>query len=90
MRVTHEIAAVIAQELISDKIQRCRHMATTIHIGEEISSIVDQKGIHPIFLADQPEFFHRSRRYFIDFGNDPPPKPALFLHAPLSRRKMIR
>jgi len=62
-------------------------MATAIHISKEISAIVDQKGIHPILLANQPKLFHRSRRHFMHLSNDPSTSPALCLHAPLVAEK---
>src|SRR5215470_6071069 len=81
------MAAVLAQELVSNKIQRRCHVAATINICKKVSTVVDQESVDSILLADKPEFFHRSRRYVLDFRNHCPPRSASFLHSLLVAQK---
>jgi hypothetical protein len=53
----------------------------------KVASIVDQKAVQAILLADQPKLFNGSRGEIADFGNYPPATPALDRHFPLIAQK---
>jgi hypothetical protein len=46
-------------------------------------SMIDQKTIDAIFLADQPELFYRPRAHVVNAGDDSSSRPALLLHSRL-------
>jgi hypothetical protein len=83
MRITHEMALIFAEKLIPHKIQRSGHMAAAIHVGVEISLIIDEKRIDAIFAAYKPKFLDTTGRQLFRFGDNSPAESAFPLHAPL-------
>jgi hypothetical protein len=82
------VLSILGKKLIADKIERRRHMAAAIDIGVKFSAVVDQEGIDPIPLADEPEFFDRSRRELPDARDHPSRGPAFPLHSsPISQKQ---
>ena len=62
-------------------------MPAAIDVSVKASSIVDQKTIQAIFLADEPELPHRSWRELIDLSNHARFLPTFLPHPPLIAQK---
>jgi len=88
MGVTTQKASVVADKFIADKVQRRRHVPAAVHVGVKTSTVVDQKCIQAIFLADQPEFFYRPRRQVVHLCDHPSAAPAFVSHpAPIAPKE---
>jgi hypothetical protein len=80
--VAHEVLTVLAQELIPDKIQRRRHMATAIDVGMKTSTLIYQKPGHPVLLANNRESSYRAGLHIRYAGDDASPGTTCLQHAP--------
>jgi hypothetical protein len=83
VRITHQIPPIFADELIADKIQGCRHVSAPIYVSMKMTTIIYQKPGHPVFLANNREFFYPARFQFRHASDDHCPCTTLLLHAPL-------
>lgn len=55
--LTHEILALLGEELIINPIHRHRHMTTTIHISVKLAFIIDDKTFFVRALDRKQKFF---------------------------------
>src|SRR5678815_1303127 len=65
MGIALQVAAVVTEKFIANKIQRRRHMTATVDVCVKVAPIVDENGVEPVLLADQPEFLYGARLQFI-------------------------
>src|SRR5262245_24131981 len=80
MRIAAQKLAVLTEKLIAHEVQWCGHVAAAVHVGVKTTSVIDQKSIEPIFLADQPEFLYRSGCNVVHSSDHPPARAAFRSH----------
>jgi hypothetical protein len=69
MRLTHQIVALLAKELIIDPIHRHRYVATAIHVSVKVALIIDDKAFLIGASNLEQEFFGLARPQVVCLGN---------------------
>jgi hypothetical protein len=64
-------------------------MAASVDISMKVASIVHQKPINPVLLANDPKLFDRTGTQILDLADDSGPITAFVVHAPFVAQKAV-